>query len=52
MFIKRGDGKIVSVLEEEELTDEQKQAARDLSKQVIKQSDNTDTSSETKKSGR
>jgi hypothetical protein len=51
MFIKRGDGKIVSVLEEEELTDEQKKAARDLSKQVIKQSDNTDAS-DTKKSGR
>lgn len=53
MFIKRGGNeKIVSVLDEEELTDEQKKAARDLSKQVIKQSDsNTDTSN-MKKSGR
>ncbi len=53
MFIKHGDGKIVSVLDEEELTDAQKKAAKDLSKVVVKQSDataNTDTS-ETKKSG-
>ena len=54
MFIKHGDGKIVSVLDEEELTDAQKKAAKDLSKVVVKQSDaNVDTdASEMKKSGR
>lgn len=43
----------MSVIDEEELTDEQKKAARDLSKQVVKQSAdaNTDTS-DMKKSGR
>lgn len=52
-FIKRGDGKIVSVLEEKELTDEQKKIAHDLSKQVVKQHDNeADISYDTKKSGR
>jgi hypothetical protein len=51
-FIKHGDGKILSVvLDEEELTAEQKKkAASELAKQVIKQSDTTDTSN-TKKSG-
>lgn len=54
MFIKHGDGKIMSVIEEEELTDAQKKAAKDLSKVVVKQSDaNTEAdASETKKSGR
>ena len=50
MFIKRSNVEIVSVLDEEELTDEQKKAANNLSKQVVKQSDKTDTS-EVKKSG-
>jgi hypothetical protein len=49
-FIKHGDGKIVSVLDEEELTDEQKKAVKDLSKQNIKVSD--DRSASEKKSGR
>jgi hypothetical protein len=51
-FIKHGDGKILSVvLDEEELTAEQKKkAASELAKQVIKQSDTSDTSN-TKKSG-
>lgn len=49
MFIKHGDGKIVSVLEEEELTDAQKKAAKDLSKKTVKSGD-ADTSS-AKKSG-
>jgi len=43
-FIKRGDGKIMSVIDEEELTDAQKKSARDLSKQNVKTSD-VDTSS-------
>jgi hypothetical protein len=51
MFIKRGDGKIMTVLTEDELTTEQKKSAKDLSQQTVKQSDQTDTS-ELKKSGR
>ena len=38
MFIKHSDGKIVSVLDEEELTDEQRLALEDLSEQQIKTS--------------
>lgn len=38
MFIKHSDGKIVSVLDEEELTDEQKLALEDLSEKQIKRS--------------
>lgn len=50
-FIKHGDGKIVSVIEAEELTDEQKKSANDKSQQVVKNDDGTD-SSKLKKSGR
>lgn len=50
MFVKHGDGKIVTVLDEEDLTEEQKKAVKE-SRQMVKQSDQTDTS-ETKKSGR
>lgn len=50
MFIKRGEGKILSVVEDEEMTEQQKKAARDLSKKVVKQSEETD-SSDMKKSG-
>ena len=32
MFMKYGDGKIVSVIEEQDLTEEQKKSAKDLSK--------------------
>ncbi len=49
-FIKRGDGKIVTVIDEEELTEEQKKSAKDLSQQ-IKQENNTEAS-ELKQSGR
>jgi hypothetical protein len=52
MFIKHGDGKIMTVLEEEELTEDQKKAAKDLSKQMVKQSDQGTDTSEVKKSGR
>jgi hypothetical protein len=48
MFIKHGDGKIVSVIDEKELSDEQKESAKKSLEQV-KQS-NTDTSQQ-KKSG-
>lgn len=36
MFIKRGDGKILSVIETEEMTEEQKKSARDLAKKTTK----------------
>jgi inorganic pyrophosphatase len=41
MFIKRGDsqgkdGKIISVIDEDDLTDAQRKAAEDLSKKTIK----------------
>ncbi len=51
MFIKHGDGKIMSVIEEEELTDAQKKATKDLSKVVVKLSESVDES-DGKKSGR
>jgi hypothetical protein len=45
MFIKRGDdrgdGKIISVIEEDNLTDEQKRAAKDLSKKTVKKNSNS-----------
>lgn len=49
MFIKHGDGKIVSVLDEEELTEDQKKAVKDVSQQVVKLSDDN-SSSKSKKS--
>jgi hypothetical protein len=49
MFIKHSDGKIVSVIEEDELTDAQKKTAKDLSNKSVK-SGNAD-SSNVKKSG-
>lgn len=51
MFIKHGDGKIVSVFDEDQLTDDQKKNVKDASKQVVKQSDNAGSSVEQKKSG-
>lgn len=51
MFIKRSTVKIVSVIDEEELTEDQKKKAKDLSKPIVKASDQTDPSSEVKKSG-
>ena len=52
-FIKHGDGKIMTILDEEELTKEQKKSVSDLHKKSIKQfnGDNADYSIE-KKSGR
>lgn len=51
-FIKHGDGKIMTVLDEEELTDQQKKSVGDASKKRIKQSaEDTDDSIENK-SGR
>lgn len=51
-FIKHSDGQIMTVLDEEELTEKQKKSVGDASKKRIKQSEkDTDTSIE-KKSGR
>jgi Spy/CpxP family protein refolding chaperone len=50
-FIKHGDGKIVDVLDETDLTAEQKQAVKKMSEQLVKQSDDATDSSKTKKSG-
>lgn len=47
MFIKHGDGKIVTVLEQEQLTEEQKKSVKKVAVQSDKQ---TDASTE-KKSG-
>ncbi len=50
MFIKHGDGKIVSVIEEDELTEIQKKSVKDLSEQNLKLSENK-SSSENKNLG-
>lgn len=55
MFIKRGDnseGKILSVIETEELTDEQKKTAKDLSKKINKTSEKESDTSDVKISGK
>lgn len=47
MFIKRGDnsdGKILSVIDDTELTDEQKKNAKDLSKKTNNTSEESDSS--------
>ena len=49
-FIKHGDGKIVDVLEESDLTEDQKTAVKKVSKEFVKQSDES-TDSSKKKSG-
>lgn len=50
MFIKHGDGKILNVVDGEELTDAQKKAVKDRSNELVKQSDES-TDSSKKKSG-
>ena len=52
MFVKHGDGKIVDVLDETDLTEEQKQAVKKMSEQLVKQSDESTDTSTRKKSGR
>ncbi len=49
--IKRGDGKILSVVEADEVTEEQKKSANKLSQQTVKQSNNESDSPLTKESG-
>jgi hypothetical protein len=52
-FIKHGgvEGKIVDVLDENDLTEEQKKAVKKMSKRLVKQSDELTDSSKSKKSG-
>jgi len=52
MFVKHGDGKIVSVLDEEELTDEQKKNLKDFSKSGKKSSEGDNSDSQDETSGR
>jgi len=49
-FIKHGDGKIVGVVDPDKLTDDEKQAVKQLTEQIVKESDQSD-SSKKKKSG-
>ncbi len=48
MFIKHGDGKILDVVDGESLTEEQKKAVKQVSKQLVKESDENDVSSKKK----
>ena len=50
MLIKYGDGKITSILDEEELTDEQKKAVKQLSTEPVKNADENTDASQMKKS--
>ena len=50
-FIKRGDVKVISVLDDNFLTDEQKKAVKKMSEEIVKQSDESTESSKVKKSG-
>lgn len=50
-FIKHGDGKILSVVETEEMTEEQKKSAKKLSKKTVKTSDQSDDSEMNKSGG-
>ena len=38
-FIKRGDGKIVGIVDRGKLTDDQKTAVKQVCKKIVKQSD-------------
>jgi hypothetical protein len=51
MFIKHSDGKILNVVDSDDLTETQKRAVKEVSEQIVKQSDESDTS-KVKKSGR
>lgn len=52
MFIKRGDGKILTVIQDEnELTEEQKESVKKMSEDFSKSLDSADSSKQEKKSG-
>ena len=50
-FIKRGDGKIVGVVDPDKLTDEEKKAVKQITQQIVKESDESTDTSKQKKSG-
>ncbi len=52
MFVKHGDGKIVAVIDEDELTEEQKISVSGKDKQPLVKTDNDSDTSTVKKSGR
>ncbi|HWZ22833.1 MAG TPA: hypothetical protein VNW06_09285 [Cytophagaceae bacterium] len=43
MFIKNGDGKILSVIESDELDEKQKKAVKNLSEQIVKSEADTNS---------
>lgn len=43
MFIKRGDGKILSVIEEDELDENSKKAVKNVSEKLAEQTQNKNT---------
>jgi len=51
-FIKHGDAKIVGVLDEEELTEEQKKSVKNATTQTQQKSEKADASVSLKQSGR
>lgn len=50
-FIKHGDGKILDVVDGEELTEEQKKAVKKMSNELVKESNQLTDSSLQKNSG-
>lgn len=48
MFIKHSDGKILNVVDSEELTEEQKLAVKKVTKELVKQSDESTHTSKKK----
>jgi len=51
-FIKTGDGKILGIVDGDDLTEDEKKSAKQVSKEFVKKSDNESTdSSKVKKSG-
>lgn len=52
MFIKHSNGKIATVLEQEELTETQKKTVKDLTETTVKISETETDASNMKKSGR
>lgn len=50
-FIKHGDGKIVGIVDSDALTDSEKKAVKQVTEQIIKESDEVTDTSKKKKSG-
>lgn len=49
-FIKRGDGKIVGIVDPDKLTDDEKTAVKQVAEKIVKESEDS-ASSKKKKSG-